>query len=136
MAFSQSGFELKNTSGRHATLWLSKIGDIKIRYHRDIPNEADIKEVTVKKKTTGKWFVSFGLEIDDADLPEKLDVDSLNTNNTVGIDLGILNYIHTSDRKTVIVLTSKTTTNDCAGNNASSRGSRKARTTMSNNGGK
>jgi putative transposase len=34
MTFSQSGFELTNTSGRHATLWLSKIGDIPIRSHR------------------------------------------------------------------------------------------------------
>ena len=101
MTFSQSGFELKNTSGRRATLWLSKIGDIPIRYHRDIPNEANIKEVTVKKETTGEWFVSFGLETDDADLPEKPDVDSLDARNSVGIDLGILNYIHTSDDKTV-----------------------------------
>ena len=101
MTFSQSGFELKNTSGRRATLWLSKIGDIKIRYHRDIPDEVDIKEVTVKKETTGEWFVSFGLETDDADLPEKPDVDSLDARNSVGIDLGILNYIHTSDDKTV-----------------------------------
>ncbi|GAA0290081.1 RNA-guided endonuclease InsQ/TnpB family protein [Halarchaeum salinum] len=101
MTFSQSGFELKNTSGRCATLWLSKIGDIKIRYHREIPDEADIKEVTIKKETTGDWFVSFGLETDDADLPEKPDVDSLDASNSIGIDLGILNYIHTSDGKTV-----------------------------------
>ncbi|SDF47750.1 putative transposase [Halorientalis regularis] len=101
MTFSQSGFELKNTSGRRATLWLSKIGDIPIRYHRDIPDEADIKEVTVKKEATGKWFVSFALETDDASLPEKPDVDSLDASNSVGVDLGILNYIHTSDGHTV-----------------------------------
>ncbi|UWG47840.1 Transposable element, IS605 OrfB family [Halanaeroarchaeum sp. HSR-CO] len=101
MTYSQSGFELKNTSGRHATLWLSKIGDLKIRYHRNIPDEADIKEVTIKKETTGEWFVSFGLETDEADLPEKPDVDSLDTSNSVGVDLGIQNYIHTSDGKTV-----------------------------------
>jgi len=100
MTFSQSGFELKNTSGRHAILWLSKIGDINIRYHRDIPDEADIKEVTVKKETTDEWFVSFGLETADADLPEKPDVKSLNAANSVGIDLGIQNYIHTSDGTT------------------------------------
>jgi putative transposase len=101
MTYSQSGFELKNTSGRHATLWLSKIGDLKIRYHRNIPDEADIKEVTIKKETTGKWFVSFGLETDEAALPEKPDVDSLETSNSIGVDLGIQNYIHTSDGKTV-----------------------------------
>jgi len=101
ITYSQSGFELKNTSGRRATLWLSKIGDIPIRYHREIPDEAEIKEVSIKEETTGEWFVSFGLEIDDADLPEKPAVDSLDASNSVGIDLGILNYIHTSDGKTV-----------------------------------
>ena len=101
MTYSQSGFELKTTSGQHATLELSKVGDIHIRYHREIPDRADIKEVTIKKETTGEWFVSFGLETDDEDLPEKPAVDSLNTSNSVGIDLGILNYIHTSDGKTV-----------------------------------
>ena len=97
MTFSQSGFELKNTSGRRATVELSKIGDLKIRYHRELPAEADIKEVTIKEETTGEWFVSFGLETDEAELPEKPDVDSLDASNSVGIDLGILNYIHTSD---------------------------------------
>ena len=101
VTYSQSGFELKNTSGRRATLWLSKIGNIPIRYHRPLPDNADIKEVTVKKETTGEWFVSFGLETDNADLPEKPDVDSLDTTNSVGIDLGIQNYIHTSDGTTV-----------------------------------
>jgi len=101
VTFSQSGFELKNTSGRHATLWLSKIGDIKLRYHRDIPDEASIKEITVKKETTGEWFVSFGLETNEAHLREKPDVDKLDTSNSVGVDLGILNYIHTSDGDSV-----------------------------------
>jgi putative transposase len=101
MTYSQSGFELKDTSGRRATLWLSKIGDIKLRYHREIPDRADIKEVTIKRETTGEWFVSFGLETDDADLPEKPDVNSLDASNSVGIDLGIPNYIHTSDGKMV-----------------------------------
>jgi putative transposase len=50
MTYSQSGFELKNTSGRHATLWLSKIGDIKLRYHREILDTASIKEVTIKRE--------------------------------------------------------------------------------------
>ena len=101
MTYSQSGFELTNTSGRHATLRLSKVGDVRIRYHRDIPAEADIKQVTINKETTDEWFVSFGLETEDANLPEKPALDSLDTSNSVGIDLGILNYIHTSDGKTV-----------------------------------
>jgi len=101
ITYSQSGFELKNTSGRTATLWLSKIGDIPIRYHRDIPSNATIKEVTLKKETTGEWYVTFGLEVEDTALPEKLDVDDLDTEDCVGIDLGITNYIYTSDGDSV-----------------------------------
>jgi putative transposase len=101
MTYSQSGFELKNTSGRTATLWLSKIGDIPIRYHREIPDNATIKEVTLKKETTGEWYVTFGLEVEDATLPEKPDVDDLDAEDCVGIDLGINNYIYTSDGDSV-----------------------------------
>ena len=46
-------------------------------------------------------FVSFGLETDDADLPDKPTLDELDSSNSVGIDLGVLNYIYTSDGKTV-----------------------------------
>ncbi|SDG18801.1 putative transposase [Halorubrum xinjiangense] len=103
VTYNQSGFDLDENRGqdRFAYVRFSKIGWVKIRYHRPIPDHAIIKEVTFKKETTGEWFVSFGLETDDADLPEKPDVESLDASNSVGIDLGILNYIHTSDSKTV-----------------------------------
>ena len=74
---------------------------MKIRYSRPLPDHFTIKEVTFKKGTTGEWFVSFGLETDNTDLPEKSPVDELGASNSVGIDLGIQNYIHTSDGKTV-----------------------------------
>jgi len=103
VTYNQSGFDLDEKRGRdrYAYVRFSKIGWVKIRYHRPIPNHATIKEVTFKKETTGEWFVSFGLETDETDLPEKPDVDSLDVSNSVGIDLGILNYIHTSDGTTV-----------------------------------
>ena len=101
VTYSQSGFELKNTSGRTATLWLSKVGDIPVRYHRPIPDNAIIKEVTLKKETTGEWCVTFGLKVEDTALPEKPDVDDLNAEDCVGIDLGIQNYIYTSDGDSV-----------------------------------
>ena len=103
MTYSQSVFDLNEKRGhdKYAYVRFSKIGWVKIRYSRPIPDHAIIKEVTFKKETTGEWFVSFGLETDDANLPEKPHVDSLDTSNSVGIDLGIQNYIHTSDGKTV-----------------------------------
>ncbi|ELY44101.1 IS1341-type transposase [Natronorubrum bangense JCM 10635] len=103
VTYNQSGFDLDEKRGhdKYAYVCFSKIGWVKIRYSRPIPDHATVKEVTFKKETTGEWFVSFGLETDDGGLPEKPNVDSLNTSNSVGIDLGILSYIHTSDGKTV-----------------------------------
>src|SRR6266446_3318186 len=48
--FAQSGFEIIN-----ARLALSKIGHIKIVLHRAI--EGEIKTCTIKRSSTGKWFV-------------------------------------------------------------------------------
>ncbi|MFB6077358.1 MAG: RNA-guided endonuclease InsQ/TnpB family protein, partial [Halarchaeum sp.] len=103
VTYNQSGFDLDEKRGhnKYAYVRFSKIGWLKIRYSRPIPDQATIKEVTFKKERTGEWFVSFGLETDDADRPEKPDVNSLDASNSVGIDLGILNYIHTSDGKAV-----------------------------------
>ncbi|WP_136718149.1 RNA-guided endonuclease InsQ/TnpB family protein [Halorientalis salina] len=103
VTYNQSGFDLDEKRGhdKYAYVRFSKIGWVKIRYSRPIPDQATIKEVTFKKERTGEWFVSFGLETDDEHIPEKPDVDSLDARNSVGIDLGILNYIHTSDGKTV-----------------------------------
>ena len=86
--YSQSGFELKNTSGR-PRLRLSKLGEIPIRLHRAIPDDAKVKQVTLKKEPTGEWFAAFGVETPD-DPPEKPE----NPKRCVGIDVGILSYTH------------------------------------------
>jgi putative transposase len=133
---SQSGFELKNTSGRTATLWLSKIGDIPIRYHRTVPDNAIIKEVTLKKETTGEWYVTFGLEVQDTSLPEKPDVDDLDAEDCVGIDLGINT---TSGRAMATAWTgsiSSTSTTACDGNSVVSPPRNTAVTTGRNNAGR
>jgi putative transposase len=103
VTYNQSGFDLDEKRGRDrfAYVRFSKVGWLKIRYHRPIPDEATIKEATFKKERTGEWFVSFSLETDGEHIPKKLDVDSLDASNSVRIDLGILNYIHTSDGETV-----------------------------------
>ncbi|WP_303703984.1 hypothetical protein [Haloquadratum walsbyi] len=80
MTYSQSGFELKHTStsGQTATLWLSKIDDIPIQYHREVPDNAIVKEVTLKTEKTGEWYVTVGLEIEDVELPKKSEIDDMN----------------------------------------------------------
>jgi len=91
LTYNQSGFELKNTSGR-PVLWLSKIGEISIHLHRDIPENATIKQVTVKREPTGEWFATFGIDVDES-TPEKPE----NPERVVGIDVGILKYAHDTD---------------------------------------
>ena len=91
LTYNQSGFELKNTSGR-PTLWLSKIGEIPVHIHRDIPEDATIKQVTVKQEPMGEWYATFGIDVDE-DTPEKLETPE----NVVGIDVGILTYAHDTD---------------------------------------
>jgi putative transposase len=103
VTYNQSGFDLDEKRGQDEDAYVrfSEVGWVKIRYSRPIPDDATIKEAIFKKETTGEWFVSFALETDDSNLPDKPDVDSLDARNSVGLDLGILNYIHTSDGKTV-----------------------------------
>jgi len=103
VTYNQSGFDLDDKRGRDrfAYVRFSKVGWMKICHSRPIPEHATIKEATFKKERTGEWFVTFSLETDEEHVPEKPDVDSLDTSNSVGINLGILNYIHTSDGKTV-----------------------------------
>ena len=91
LTYNQSGFELKNTSGR-PTLWLSKVGEIPIHLHRDIPENAIIKQVAIKREPTGEWYATFGIDVDE-DTPEKPE----NPERVVGIDVGILKYAHDTD---------------------------------------
>ncbi|QLD88784.1 IS200/IS605 family element transposase accessory protein TnpB [Natronomonas salina] len=91
ITYSQTGFELNNTSGR-PVLSLSKIGDIPLVYHREVPDDASIKEVVVKQEPTGEWFAILGIETEN-DAPTKPE----NPEKCVGIDVGILTYAHDSD---------------------------------------
>ncbi|WP_394345798.1 ABC transporter permease subunit [Halegenticoccus tardaugens] len=89
--YRQSDFELKNTSGQ-PVLRLSKIGEIPVRLHREVPDDAAIKQVTVKKEPTGEWFAIFGIETED-EAPAKPETPE----KCVGIDVGILKYTHDTD---------------------------------------
>ena len=53
--------------------------------------------MTLKQESSGVWFVSFGFELDDTQLPDTNPVTDLEGEDIVGLDLGVNNYIHTSD---------------------------------------
>jgi putative transposase len=73
--YPQSGFEL------NGKLQLSKIGNIKIKQHRDIVGE--IKTLTIRREA-GFWYACFSVEFEPTHLPK--------TNKTVGIDVGLESF--------------------------------------------
>jgi putative transposase len=77
--YPQTGFKLKEGH----FLWLSKIGNVKIKLHRKV--EGKIKRLIISKSIRGKWFASFSVEKDL--LPK------ISSGETIGIDLGIENFI-------------------------------------------
>lgn len=93
--YSQSGFELDKKGGQ-TVLSLSKLGDIPIHLHRELPDtdagDATVKEVTLKKEPTGEWFASFGVET-GREPPKKPE----HPERVVGIDVGVLKYAHDTD---------------------------------------
>lgn len=70
---------------------VSKIGDIKIRYHRDIPNNTKIKTLTISKEA-GKWFACFSFEgvISNKPKPGAF-------TRTLGIDMGLIDFWYDSN---------------------------------------
>jgi putative transposase len=89
--YNQSGFELKKTSGRDE-LYLNKIGNVPVVAHRDLPEDATVKGIVVKREPTGRWYASLQLETSE-DVPPKPE----NPTEVVGIDVGILQYVHDTD---------------------------------------
>ncbi|PKP53790.1 MAG: transposase [Bacteroidetes bacterium HGW-Bacteroidetes-1] len=82
--FTQFGKGCKIANGKLA---VSKIGDIKLVYHRELIGTP--KTATIKRTPTGKWFVSICCETDNT---------ILQTNDlSVGIDLGISKFATFSD---------------------------------------
>lgn len=76
--FPQSGFGI--THDERVTL--SKIGSVKMVYHR--PIKGKIKTCTVQRSSTGKWYVCFSVECEPERLPER--------SEQVGIDVGLKTF--------------------------------------------
>jgi putative transposase len=80
--FGNRGCQIKN-----GKLSVSKIGDIKLVYHRELVGKP--KTATIKRTPTGKWFVIICCEYEAESLPVK--------DNSIGIDLGISKFATFSD---------------------------------------
>ena len=66
---------------------VSKVGDIKMVYHR--PIEGTPKTATIRRMPTGKWFVTISCEWEPTPLPP--------THQDVGIDVGLKTFASLSD---------------------------------------
>jgi len=92
------GFKIKSTicfskkSGLKRVLSVSKIGDLKIKLHRRL--EGQIKTLTIRKTSTGKWFASFSCELDSPLVVRPI-------NNSIGIDLGLTTFATFSDGSSI-----------------------------------
>lgn len=76
--YPQHGFKFTE----NGLLYLSKIGNVKIRFHR--PIEDRIKTLTVCRNALGYWYACFACEIESESLPPIPDI--------VGIDLGLTHF--------------------------------------------
>lgn len=69
---------------------VSKVGTIKTVYHREIPETAQVKTLTISKDGC-KWFACFSVVL-PLDIEPKRDLQ-----NPVGIDLGLIDFLYDSD---------------------------------------
>lgn len=75
--FPQKGFRLDES------LHLSKTGKIKIKKHRDI--EGTIKNCTIRRTPTGKWYASFACDINRKPIEQPI-------SPAIGIDMGLESF--------------------------------------------
>jgi putative transposase len=85
---TRNGFQLR-PNGR---LYIAKVGDMKVRWSRPLP--ADPSSVTVVKDAAGRYFASFVVQTEPAEvLPE--------TTGEVGLDLGLTYFAVLSDGRKI-----------------------------------
>jgi putative transposase len=68
-------------------LRLSKVGEVKIKLHRQLVGQAKI--LTISRDPVGKWYASFSCIVETKPLPQ--------TDKVVGIDVGLAHFATMSD---------------------------------------
>jgi putative transposase len=81
--FTRNGFTLRPDG----TLYIAKVGDLEVRWSRDLPSVPS--SVTITHEADGRYYASFVVERDTAPLPS--------TTQDVGIDLGLTTLAVVSD---------------------------------------
>jgi putative transposase len=81
----QVGWKLEGSN-----LSVYNVGIFKIRFHRQIPKEAKIKQIIIRRTSTGKWYISF---VCDNVIPKVLP----KVNKAIGIDVGCESFLTDSN---------------------------------------
>ena len=87
--YPQSGFRITGAGNR---IELSKIGFVRIKMHRAVPENAKIKTCTIKREDN-HWYCTFSCEISKPIAKSCIE-------KTIGIDLGLENFATTSEGTT------------------------------------
>lgn len=85
--------KLRRLNGKYAVVDLPKFGAVRIRYHREL-DWSKAKTVTFKKTSSGKWLICITVEKEICPVLE-------NNGKFIGVDVGVMNLVTTSDGKTI-----------------------------------
>lgn len=85
LTLKQAGWKLEGS-----VLKINKLGNFKLKLHRQIPSSAKIKTVTIRRTQTDKWFVSFSC---DNIAPKVLKPNT----KSIGIDVGCEKFLTDSN---------------------------------------
>jgi putative transposase len=76
------GCKLRKDKRGRKSFYIQNVGEIRMCYHRDIPDNAKIKHIVVKR-INERWYVCFILELPDVKKRQ------IKTGNQIGIDVGL-----------------------------------------------
>ncbi|NLX10162.1 MAG: IS200/IS605 family element transposase accessory protein TnpB [Chloroflexi bacterium] len=87
------GCKLRFDPRNRTLFYIQNVGEIKVKYHRPVPDEAEIRHVVIKRRAH-RWYVCLMLALPDPVVP-------LHTGPVVGIDMGLVHLLALSDGSTV-----------------------------------
>lgn len=94
MGFIPTKYAVRNINNGWARLYLTNCGEVRLKYHRELPTDAEIKMILIKRDKSGKWWAC--LQIDFEQITEKRSIEK-----AVGIDVGLVHVLALSDGQTV-----------------------------------
>ena len=83
------GCKLRFDDRHRALFYVQSVGEVKVKYHRPLPDGAAIKHVVVKRRAN-RWYVCLMLDLPDPVVPA-------HAGPAVGIDMGLYHLLALSD---------------------------------------